>query len=155
MVRTQVTRLGLLLCSVLLATATVQAEQQYTVADLGSLDGYYSYANDTNNSGQGITSDDFFLDTASGDIQDLNDLIDPNTGWHLGSATAINDLGQIIVYGDRDNGGQLGSFLLTPVGLDSGPGPGPIPEPLTMLGLALGLGSIGTHLCRWRKRRTK
>jgi probable HAF family extracellular repeat protein len=49
-----------------------------------------------------------------GKLQDLNDLVAPNSGWILISATAINDRGQIVGYGfgPITNGPQ--AFLLTP-----------------------------------------
>jgi probable HAF family extracellular repeat protein len=49
-----------------------------------------------------------------GKLQDLNDLVAPNSGWILCSATAINDRGQIVGYGfgPITNGPQ--AFLLTP-----------------------------------------
>jgi probable HAF family extracellular repeat protein len=45
-------------------------------------------------------------------MQDLNSLIDSNSGWQLTSANAINDLGQIT--GEGTINGQTHAFLLTP-----------------------------------------
>jgi probable HAF family extracellular repeat protein len=45
---------------------------------------------------------------------DLNDYIEPNTGWTLELATAINDQGQIAGVGTHPSG-TLRVFLLTPV----------------------------------------
>ncbi len=47
-----------------------------------------------------------------GEMVDLNDLIGTNSGWHLDSATAINDRGQILASGKK--GGQYRSFLVSP-----------------------------------------
>ena len=73
--------------------------------DLGTLGGLYAGANAINNSGQVVG----WSNTASGAIRaflysdglmyDLNNLIPANSGWTLHSANAINDLGQIAVYG--------------------------------------------------------
>jgi len=45
-------------------------------------------------------------------MQDLNDLLSPNSGWVLHVALGINDFGQIVGWGEH-NGQTLG-FLLTP-----------------------------------------
>jgi probable HAF family extracellular repeat protein len=44
-------------------------------------------------------------------MTDLNTLVDPNSGWTLTAATAINDNGDIVGTGILD--GQVHSFLLT------------------------------------------
>ena len=68
----------------------------------------------------------------------LNDLIDPSSGWKLTSAEGINDAGQIVGFGYLGNGPR--AFLLTPV-----------PEPGTWAMLA-GLGFFGLVAAfrRWR-----
>ena len=48
-----------------------------------------------------------------GQIHDLNELVKPNRGWTLWTATAINDKGQIAAVG-QINGGPQTAFLLTP-----------------------------------------
>jgi probable HAF family extracellular repeat protein len=48
-----------------------------------------------------------------GTITDLNDLLPPNSGWRLSTASAINNNGQIAGYGYHN--GQERAFLLTPV----------------------------------------
>jgi probable HAF family extracellular repeat protein len=48
-----------------------------------------------------------------GEMQDLNSLIPPNSGWVLEQATAINDRGQITGVGTIN--GHSHAFLLTPV----------------------------------------
>ena len=79
---------------------------------------------------------------SNGVMQNLNNLIPPNSGWTLTEATGINDSGQICGYGfySGNSSGQYEAFLLTP-----------IPEPSTLALLAAGsLGPIG-HA--WRRRR--
>ncbi len=48
----------------------------------------------------------------NGDFHDLNDLIDSGLGWELWSAEDINDLGQIVGYGQFE--GERYGFLLNP-----------------------------------------
>lgn len=48
----------------------------------------------------------------SGRMLDLTALLAPHSGWHLASATGINDRGQIVGYGQRN--GKPRGFLLTP-----------------------------------------
>src|SRR5437667_428445 len=52
-----------------------------------------------------------FVSINGGRMQDLNRLIPPNTGWVLGEANGINDVGQIVGYGTIH--GQTHAFLLT------------------------------------------
>jgi probable HAF family extracellular repeat protein len=59
---------------------------------------------------------------------DLNNLINPNSGWHLSEAIGINESGQIIGRGFFESREGSSSFLLTPV-----------PLPGTLLLLACGL----------------
>jgi probable HAF family extracellular repeat protein len=61
---------------------------------------------------------------------DLNDLIDPASGWKLYEGNGINNAGQITGYGTIS--GQYHAFLLTP-----------IPEPEIYAMLIFGLGMIG------------
>jgi probable HAF family extracellular repeat protein len=75
----------------------------------------------------------------AGTFTDLNSLIDPNLGWVLSSANAINDAGQIVVYGYGPGFINGHAALLTPVGA---------PEPA---GLALALPGIALAM-RPRKR---
>ena len=71
----------------------------------------------------------FLWDPSTGNLTDLNSLIDPASGWELLRATAINEAGQILGTG-RHNGVEQ-AFLLT------------VPEPtaavLLLFGLALPL----------------
>jgi probable HAF family extracellular repeat protein len=93
-----------------------------TMTDLGTLGGRLSHASGINTSGQvvGYSSlpppmtyaDHAFLYN-DGTMTDLNSLIDPNSGWVLYQATAINDAGQIV--GDGLNPqGDVHAFLLSP-----------------------------------------
>lgn len=60
---------------------------------------------------------------ASGNIEDLQDLIPPGTGWDLSEAADINDAGQIVGTGTLSSTGH--TFLLTPVAMGLvGPVPG-------------------------------
>jgi probable HAF family extracellular repeat protein len=86
--------------------------------DLGTLGGPYTLPVDINELGQIVGDADTephvnhaFL-WEDGAIKDLNDLILPNSGWTLYGATDINNLGQIVGYGDLN--GVRHSFLLTP-----------------------------------------
>ncbi|MEZ6071608.1 MAG: DUF3466 family protein [Pirellulales bacterium] len=111
-----------------------------TMHDLGTLGGTESYGYDINNNGQivgqsFITDNNgihaFVYDSVHGMV-DLNSLIDPLSGWYyLSRASAINDMGQITGWGQKNNG-ELHAFLLTP-----------IPEPSS---LALAIGALCTAL---------
>jgi uncharacterized membrane protein len=67
----------------------------------------------------------FLLD--AGKVTDLNSLLPPGSPWHLSSALAINDLGQIIGVGTYD--GWARAFLLTPSALGNPPDVQAVPEP--------------------------
>ena len=54
----------------------------------------------------------FVYDPANG-IVELNQLIDPNSGWSLEAAIHINDAGQIVGYGTYN--GAIRGFLLNPI----------------------------------------
>ncbi|MFA5251925.1 MAG: DUF3466 family protein [Phycisphaerae bacterium] len=110
--------------------------------DLGTLDEFDgSVALSINNKGQivgqawkwnvqcnwGIPLHAVLFDpTGSGNNIDLNDLINPDTGWELESASCINDNGWIVGFGTNPDSYRR-AFLLTPV-----------PEADTFLFLALG-----------------
>jgi probable HAF family extracellular repeat protein len=95
--------------------------------DLGALPGYsVSIARSINDSGQvvGESCTDNFPTAChafvwqNGTLSDLNDLIPPGFRTPLGSATAINNPGQIVAIGGPDLYYSPRSFLLTP---DSSP----------------------------------
>lgn len=75
----------------------------------------------------------------SGQLQDLNNLIDPNLGWELLDARSINDSGQIVGEGVINN--QIHAFILTPV-----------PEPSVRSEMLIGLVFLGAGL-GWSRRR--
>jgi probable HAF family extracellular repeat protein len=113
-----------------------------SMQDLGTLArGFGSEALGINDEGQIVGDSDnrAFLYTGSGPIEDLNNLIDPASGWTLGEASAINDLGEIVGSGINPQG-QWDAFLLTP-----------IPEPSTFVLLAAG--AVGLLGYAWRRRR--
>jgi probable HAF family extracellular repeat protein len=92
-----------------------------SVQNLGTLPGgSYSQGKGINASGQVVgtadNSDGYktaFL-YSGGVMQDLNTLIDPNSGWTLYGAVAVNDVGQIVGSGYNSNDGQVDAFILTP-----------------------------------------
>ena len=94
------------------------------------------FSSDMNNNGEvvgegdvivaGIGTTHAFVYTSGGGTVDLNTLIDPNSGWILEQATAMNDSGQIVGIGINPSG-ATDAFLLTPT-----------PEPATLSLLAVG-----------------
>jgi len=115
--------------------------------DLGILQGdAQAFALGVNASGQVVglsrgNGQEGFIWDSENLMQDLNDLISDESGWTLTSATAINDLGQIV--GSGIYGGQERAFILTP---------DPIPEPATML--LLGSGLVGLAGFRRKHKKT-
>jgi len=90
------------------------------MTNLGTLPGgSASYAYGINASGQvvgwsytaGTVAQDAFLYTPGRGMTDLNSLLPANSGWQLGSATGINDSGEIVGTGSFN--GQPHGFLLT------------------------------------------
>jgi probable HAF family extracellular repeat protein len=88
-----------------------------TVHDLGT----FAYYSAINNSGQAVgsgynqdTGQNYAAFTDGVQVLDLNTLIDPISGAHLGNATGINDSGQICASGVNASGISVG-FLLTPI----------------------------------------
>ena len=116
-----------------------------TMTDLGTLGGSGSTATGINESGQivgwSMTTDDSAQHAylySGGTMIDLNSLIDPNSGWTLVWAHAINNSGQIVGEGTNESGETHG-FLLTPV-----------PEPSTFV--LLGVSAFGLAWA-WRRNR--
>jgi probable HAF family extracellular repeat protein len=111
--------------------------------DLGTLGGDKCLARDINNQGQivgysevvaGDSTQHAFV-YSGGTMVDLNDLIDPASGWVLSSASAINESGWIAGTGCIN--GETHAFLLTP-----------IPEPSV-----LPLSALGALALAWAARR--
>lgn len=105
------------------------------IVDLGAYPGEHTYGLAINDDDQVVgETRGFGLERAflahNGQIVDLNDLIPPDTGWTLRSATGINNQGQIV--GEGAIGGFRHSFLLTPVAMTlEGPEPGIVSVPNT------------------------
>ena len=108
---------------------------------LGTLGGPFSYAYAVNEAGDIVgdaatsTYDAPFL-YRGGTMYNLFSAVDNLDGWRYGSATGINERGQVVGWGNK------GAFLLTPV-------PTAVPEP-GGIGLLVGLG-VGVW---WLRRRT-
>ncbi|MBN2579036.1 MAG: DUF3466 family protein [Pirellulales bacterium] len=117
-----------------------------TMTGLGTLTGFSrSFARDINNGGKivgDVATADFSTRRAvlysGGTITDLNSLINPDLGWSLGRADAINDSGWIV--GTGQHNGNTRAFLLIP-----------IPEPSTFA--LLGIGALGLFTYAWRRRK--
>jgi probable HAF family extracellular repeat protein len=116
-----------------------------TMHDLGTLGGANSMGYGVNSSGQVTgysltsTSTGFhaFLYTAETGMLDLNNLIDPASGWQLVGGTSINDAGQVTGVGRI--GGELHAFLATPV-----------PEPASLIPMAA-VGLALLTIVRWTR----
>ena len=77
---------------------------------------------------------------SDGVLTDLNDLIDPASGWWISEARAINDQGQIVGHGVNADG-EIRGFVLTL----------PVPEPETYAMMLAGLALVGV-VARHRKK---
>jgi hypothetical protein len=89
---------------------------------IGKLDGYsFTGLNDINEGdvavGRASNGDDWLAERAilwyEGELYDLNDLVDPDSGWTLLVAEAINDDGTIVGYGVKDDEIGRRAVLLT------------------------------------------
>ena len=120
-----------------------------TLIDLGPLwtGSDESIARDINNHGQVVGNAMIRIDTnhstwhaflydRHGGMVDLNALIDPDSGWMITDANAINDAGQIAATACR--GGVFSDCHAVRLDLVS-----PVPEPGGWAMLALGIGAIG------------
>jgi probable HAF family extracellular repeat protein len=114
--------------------------------DLGTLGGIYSFAHGINNSGQVVGYATTQTNDYRATLWDDGHAIDLNTfltaseigdGWVLRTATAINDHGVIVGWGDNTITGMQDAFMISPV-----------PEPETYSMLLAGLGLIGAALRR-------
>ncbi len=111
---------------------TANSASEVTQIELGTLGGDESKAYDVNNNGLIVGTAQladsswhaFIWDSVNG-MQDLNDFIDPNSGWILESANGINDSGWIVGYGTHN--GTTRAFTLQ------------IPEPATIGLICAGL----------------
>jgi probable HAF family extracellular repeat protein len=94
------------------------------VIDLGTLGGNYSDTYNINDGGEivgysytaSMDEQHAFL-YQEGQMKDLNDLIPAESGWKLWDAFAINNQGQIVGGGDKQEG--FHAYLLTPVPPDT------------------------------------
>jgi uncharacterized membrane protein len=83
------------------------------------LGGSYSYPGNINSAGAAVGSSEITggalhaLAYGDGGTQDLNDLIDANSGWELNTGDDISDAGLILGTGTSVNG-EYRAFLLTP-----------------------------------------
>ena len=144
---------GLALAAGLAALATGRADAGLVVRDLGTLGGTSSAAFGINDAGQVVgysgtannAATHAFLYSGS-TMTDLNDLLEPGSGWTITEARAINNHGQIAAYGWNNSTGQYHALLL-----ESGEEILPTPEPST-----LAMGSLASLLglaYTWRHRR--
>lgn len=129
-----------------------------TVIDLGVLDATSdeSIARGINNRGQVVGNSwvrldpiystlHGFLYDRDGGMVDLNTLIDPDSGWVIRDANAINDAGQIAATACR--AGVFGDCHAVRLDLVS-----QVPEPGGWAMLALGMGAIGLRRAARRRR---
>jgi probable HAF family extracellular repeat protein len=122
--------------------------------DLGTLGGSDSFAYAINSSGQ-VVGFSYMADNlgynapaflySGGVMSDLNGLIDPQSGWFLQRAFAINDSGQITGTGSFNN--RPRAFLLTPITTSTG-----VPEPATWAMMFAGFSLMGGALRRGKVR---
>ena len=138
--------------------------QNGMLSGLGTLGGVASYAYGINRTGQvvgyswvaGDNEVAAFL-YSNGQMQNLNELVAPNSGWHLLAAHGINDSGQIV--GTGIYGGQQMAVLLNPIasvpplsGFEASSVTAvPEPDTMSLLGAGIALVAFG----HWFRRRTR
>ncbi|PSB03556.1 HAF repeat-containing PEP-CTERM protein [Merismopedia glauca] len=140
---------------------TVFLWQNGTMIDLLALRGIYGEAKQINEAGQVLGNYGIeMLDSKpflweKGKAVDLQNLIDPNSGWDYLSATKINNKGQII--GSGYFNGESRAFLMNPTDIIIDPEaiPEPIPEPSSIIGSILGIGTLVTTARRRQKSKVK
>jgi probable HAF family extracellular repeat protein len=135
----------------------------YHTTVIPGLDGKLaSVAWDINNSSQvvggtgfgvGTTQSGIFTDGGFGFIYNggvttnLNDLLDPASGWYVAAAYAINEHAQITGVGIID--GKAHAYLMTPLSYS----PPTVPEPASWAMMLTGFGAVGGALRSRRKLR--
>jgi probable HAF family extracellular repeat protein len=82
------------------------------VNDSGQVVGWSGCIPDANDLAKGREAPYAFF-WQNGELLDLNDLLQPESGWRLTKANAINNRGQIVGHGEID--GKTRAFLLTPI----------------------------------------
>src|SRR5262249_20376164 len=70
-------------------------------------------------------------------MYDLNTLLPPDSGWILGSVSAINDKGQILADGYFRSAPGSEALLLTPRSM-----PSAVPEPSTLMMIVVGMAGL-------------
>ena len=118
------------------------------IQQLDQLFSYDTRARDVNNDGDvvgrswidGMGNARAVIWPGSGAVVNLNDVIDPTSGWLLTDATGVNDDGQIVGVGVLD--GASRAFLLTPV-----------PEPSSMLLAVCGAFAVAGRLANCSRMR--
>ena len=121
-----------------------------SMIDIGALADGDSIGNSINDSGQVTGSYISELPCSTtrafvyrdGMVTDLNDLIDPLSGWLLVEGTGINNKGQITGYGILNN--EARGFVLTALTVAG------VPEPASWAMLIAGFGLTGSSLRRRR-----
>jgi probable HAF family extracellular repeat protein len=128
---------------------------EYTLAggihDIGTLGGPYAWATGVNDLGDIVGesvlsdgSDAAFLYTNGGGMVNLSAIVSLPDGFSMGSASGINDRGQIIAQGVSSEDQAAHTFLLTPT-----------PEPSTfVLVITFACFFLILHLCRRRLARS-